>query len=168
MLREKILELRHPNVDSNRLSHNTVQPIKRSSLKGRSIQKIQSLKKDWEESVMLELLLSFSLVKKIHGVYLWDVNQRLRDLAKTNPNVQDFQRGIITIPLERRKKVEFITPIQKSEIEKQIDQLDGLELLRLIFLLPCKPVYKEEKFFDDVSRWIEIQIRSDENGQDAE
>ncbi|MEI5905896.1 hypothetical protein WAK64_02295 [Bacillus spongiae] len=153
MISEKKIEFQGNNINVN-------EPNKKNNQFINFRQKLKTITTSWKDSEWLEVFQNLSLCKKVHGVFLWDVNQRIRSLAKNNVTVDDFENGVIILPLDRKKEGHATSPEQILEIEQTIDQLEGLELLRLSFLEPCKPVYKEEKIFDDVSRWIEIHIYS--------
>lgn len=94
----------------------------------------------------------------VDGLSLWEVNRKLKRLARVGITKEALQNGMIKIPLSIKKSSILATPIEIARIEKMIDELEGFEELRLHYFYNYKPIYKEKKMFGEISRWIEIQL----------
>lgn len=95
----------------------------------------------------------------VDGLSLWEVNRKLKKLMKSGLTKEDIKRGMVKIPLSRKKSNILATPIEIKRIEKTIDELEGFEELRLHFFYHYKPAYIEKKMFGEIERWLEINIQ---------
>jgi hypothetical protein len=102
----------------------------------------------------------FKFWKKIYGINLWKLNRRLLKLASSNNLLEEqFKNGVFTIYLKPLQSSFFLGIEQKKEIEKTISELEGFEILKLVLLEECVPIYKEQRNPSGISRWIEIHIK---------
>lgn len=111
--------------------------------------------KETKKEILTQTIHTFQVVD---GVSLWEVNRKLKRLAKKGITNKTLQSGMVKIPLSIKKSNILATPIEIERIEKMIDELEGFEELRLHYFYNYKPVYKEKKMFGEITRWIEIHI----------
>lgn len=98
--------------------------------------------------------------KRIHGINLWKLNRTLLKMSKSKISLEEqMNNGMITIHFESRHSEFLIDNEQKKEIEESIQKLEGFEILRLTLLEEIVPVYKEQRTFGGVSRWLEIRTK---------
>lgn len=124
----------------------------------RKMQEWKELKASHINSVLRETH-SF---KRVEGIFLWGINRQLKKIAKENIHEKNLTEDKIVIPVPAKKTNELTSDYQKEMIEQMIDQLEGLEFLRVVMFQFCKPVYKEQRVFSEVTRTIEIHISNNE------
>lgn len=71
---------------------------------------------------------------------------------------EQINNNKIKIDFKPRKAPVLIGVNDKKEIEEHVSRLDGFENLKLCLFEECVPVYKEERFYNGVNRWLEIEI----------
>ncbi|WP_442599696.1 hypothetical protein [Neobacillus sp. D3-1R] len=123
--------------------------------KNKKIQKFKQIKEQNKELVH-QTIQHFQVVD---GVSTWEVNRKLKRLAKVGVTDEDLKKGKISIPLTIKKTNILATPQEMDRIEKMIDESEGFEWLRLHYFYNYKPKYMEKKVFGEVTRWIEITIK---------
>ncbi|WP_071459645.1 hypothetical protein [Bacillus massilinigeriensis] len=97
--------------------------------------------------------------KKVDGLFLWEVDRKLNSLAKKGFKQKDLVNGIITIVLSRKETNQLATDEEKARIETTIQELEGLENLKLLQFYRYQLAYCEKKFYDgQVTRWIELKV----------
>jgi hypothetical protein len=111
--------------------------------------------KETKKEILTQTIHTFQVVD---GVSLWEVNRKLKRLAKKGITNETLQSGMVKIPLSIKKSNILATPLEIERIEKMIDELEGFEELRLHYFYNYKAVYKEKKMFGEITRWIEINI----------
>ncbi|HYK72219.1 MAG TPA: hypothetical protein VEV44_03655 [Pseudoneobacillus sp.] len=122
--------------------------------KNKKMQQFKQMKQQNKELVN-QTIQQFQVVD---GLSIWEVNRKLKRLAKIGVTNDDLKKGKITISLSVKKTNILATPEEIDRIETMIDESEGFEWLRLHYFYNYKPKYMEKKVFGEVTRWIEINI----------
>lgn len=125
-----------------------------TKVKNKSVEQFAHFKETYKETMEQKL----HILQKIDGISIWKINSKLNRLAVRGISNEVLKKGILTIPLPAKQSSEPISSLQKTFIEKTIDELEGFENLRLSHFYNYKPTYIEKKTLTEITRWIEIEI----------
>ncbi|MDZ5470487.1 hypothetical protein SM124_01875 [Bacillus sp. 31A1R] len=92
-------------------------------------------------------------------LHILKLNHQLKKLALSRSDLKEqLRNNSLVIQLPPKKVRELSSQIEKEDLLRQIEQLDGFETLKLCLLENCKPVYKEQLTPFGVARRIEIPL----------